>query len=249
MSNKFLREEKSFLEGPRARWRELKYTLGVVHQFVKGFRAMHFIGPSVTIFGSARFAEDHPYYVLTREVAAEISKLGFTIVTGGGPGVMEAGNRGAKDAGGMSVGCNIVLPMEQHENPYLDKFVNIEYFFVRKELLRKYSFAFVVMPGGFGTLDEFFETITLIQTGKIESFPVVVMGVDYHRDLIDHINKMVEQETIAESDLDLLVFTDDVNEAVNHIRKYADNKFVRKLRKAKPMGILGERSIVKRGDS
>jgi uncharacterized protein (TIGR00730 family) len=241
MKNVFNEEEKSFLEGPRARWRELKYTLGVVFQFVKGFRALHFIGPGVTVFGSARFGEDHPFYEQTRTISGMLAKSGFTIITGGGPGLMEAANRGAREAGGISVGCNIVLPMEQHHNPYLDKFVNIEYFFVRKELLRKYSFAFVVMPGGFGTLDEFFETITLIQTGKMESFPVVVLGVDYHQGLIDHINTMASNKTIGENDLKLILFTDDMNEAFDHIQRYAKVKFAKKQTTTiKPIGILGE---------
>src|SRR3546814_469124 len=155
MSNVFIKEERKFMEGARARWKELKYVGGVVMQFLKGFRGLHFIGPCVTVFGSARFKEDHPYYELARQVSAEIGKLGFAIMTGGGPGIMEAANRGAKESGTLSVGCNIELPHEQAHNPYLDKFVTMEYFFVRKELLRKYSFAFIVLPGGFGTLDEF----------------------------------------------------------------------------------------------
>src|SRR5690606_25317561 len=133
--NKFQKEEISFLKGARSRWRELKYTLGVFYQFIKGLRALHFVGPCVTVYGSARFDENHPYYKMARSVSAEIAKLGLTIMTGGGPGIMEAANRGAKDVNGKSVGCNIVLPHEQKNNPYLDKFVTIEYFFVRKELL------------------------------------------------------------------------------------------------------------------
>ncbi len=155
-----MQEESSFLRGPRARWQELKYVFGVMMQFIKGFRTMHFIGPTITVFGSARFTEEHKYYQLARKVSTELAGMGFAIMTGGGPGIMEAANRGAKDAKGLSIGCNIVLSHEQKPNPYLDRFVNLEYFFVRKELLRKYSFAFVVLPGGFGTLDEFFETLT-----------------------------------------------------------------------------------------
>ncbi len=199
----FITDERSFLEGPRARWKEFLYTMAVVVQFVKGFRALHFVGPCVTVFGSARFDENHSYYKLTRSLAAEISKLGFTILTGGGPGLMEAANRGARDAGGLSIGCNIVLPHEQKENAYLDRFVLIDYFFVRKELLRKYSNAIVVMPGGFGTLDEFFETITLIQTSKIESFPIIIMGTAYHKDLMEHISQMAAAKTIHQDDLPL----------------------------------------------
>jgi uncharacterized protein (TIGR00730 family) len=244
MSNAFTREEKSFLKGPRARWKELKYTFGVVMQLIKGFRALHFVGPCITVFGSARFKEDHPYYIMAREVSAKISKLGFTIMTGGGPGIMEAANRGAKDAGGLSIGCNIVLPMEQSANPYVDRYVNIEYFFVRKELLRKYSFAFVVMPGGFGTLDELFETITLIQTGKMDQFPVVIMGTEYYKDLIQQINKMAEAKTISQKDLDLILYTDDIEEAVRHIELKMFNNPDSKLRKApKPVWVLGEKKV------
>jgi uncharacterized protein (TIGR00730 family) len=157
---------------------------------------------------------------------------------------MEAANRGAKDAGGVSIGCNIVLPMEQSENPYLDRYVNIEYFFVRKELLRKYSFAFVVMPGGFGTLDELFETITLIQTGKMDQFPVVIMGTEYYKDLIQQINKMADAKTISQKDLDLILYTDDIEEAVRHIEVKMFNNPDSKLRKApKPIRMLGEKKV------
>lgn len=231
--NKFVREEVSFLKGARNRVSELKYVLGVVYQFYKGFRTLHFLGPCVTVFGSARFKEDHPYYEMARKVSAEISKLGFAIMTGGGPGIMEAGNRGAKDAGGLSVGCNIVLPHEQHENPYLDTFVDIDYFFVRKELLRKYSYAFVVLPGGFGTLDEFFETLTLIQTGKIEKFPIVIMGKAFHKEIYAHIQVMMEEKTISPEDMDLLLFTDDIDEVVAHIKKYKETSPVFKTQKPK----------------
>jgi uncharacterized protein (TIGR00730 family) len=213
-------------------------------QFIKGFRTFHFVGPSITVFGSARFKEDHPYYKLAREVSAEISKLGFTIVTGGGPGIMEAANRGAKDAGVLSIGCNIVLPHEQFANPYLDRQVDIDYFFVRKELLRKYSFAFIIMPGGFGTLDEFFETLTLIQTKKTDPFPVVIMGLDYHKDLIEHINKMALTETISSEDLKLILYTDNVQEVVNHIRNYAMANPAIKIAEAyRPNRLLGEKRV------
>lgn len=242
----YSKEEKKFLSGARTRWQELKYTLGVVAQFIKGFRALHFLGPTVTVFGSARFDENHRYYILAREVSATLAKQGFAIMTGGGPGIMEAGNRGARDVGGVSVGCNIVLPHEQHENPYMDKYVTIDYFFVRKELLRKYSFAFVVLPGGFGTLDEFFETITLVQTGKIEKFPIVVMGVDFHQDIKEHIERMEREKTISEEDLDLILFTDDVDEVVEHISKYAKvHKGIKLKPASKAMKILGEEEVRK----
>lgn len=244
MSNKFVREEISFLKGARGRWNELKYAIGVIFQFMKGFRTLHFVGPCVTVFGSARFAEDHPYYIQARRISASLAKQGFTIMTGGGPGIMEAANRGAKDVNGLSVGCNIVLPHEQKHNPYMDKFVNIDYFFVRKELLRKYSFAFVIMPGGFGTLDEFFETLTLIQTKKVSQFPIVVMGLDYHQGIIEHVDKMIAAKTISPEDQDLLLFTDDIQEAADHIIKYADKNRIISLDEPKPSWILGEKKAV-----
>lgn len=237
-------EEKKFLDGPRSRWAELKYAFSVFHELIIGLRKLHFIGPCVTIFGSARFKEDHHYYKLTREVSSEIAKLGFAIVTGGGPGIMEAANRGAKDVGGLSIGCNIVLPKEQQHNPYLDSYVTLDYFFVRKELLRKYSFAFIVMPGGFGTLDEFFEALTLVQTHKSQKFPIVIMGVDYHKNLHEHIHLMAKEQTINESDMELILFTDSIHEAIQHIKKCSIDAFNLKLKKAKrTMWILGEKSI------
>ncbi|MFE7085443.1 TIGR00730 family Rossman fold protein [Sphingobacterium spiritivorum] len=246
MKNIFLKEEQKFMEGARSRWRELKYVGGVVYQFIKGFRALHFIGPCITVFGSARFKEDHPYYALARKVSAEVSRLGFTIMTGGGPGIMEAANRGARDAGGPSVGCNIVLPHEQHPNPYLDKYINIEYFFVRKELLRKYSFGIITLPGGFGTLDELFETITLIQTGKIKKFPIVIMGLEYHRHIQEHIAIMAEAGTISPDDQELILFTDDIDEAIGHIRRHAEESRILKLQPPKKASwVLGEKTLKK----
>jgi len=246
MKNIFLKEEFHFMEGARSRWRELKYVGGVVYQFIKGFRALHFIGPCITVFGSARFKEDHPYYQLARAVSAQVSQLGFTIMTGGGPGIMEAANRGARDVGGPSIGCNIVLPHEQHPNPYLDRYVNIEYFFVRKELLRKYSFGIITLPGGFGTLDELFETITLIQTGKIKRFPIVIMGIAYHQHIQDHITAMALAGTISPDDQDLILFTDDVNEALEHIRYHAEQSKILKLQPPRKANwVLGEKSMKK----
>jgi uncharacterized protein (TIGR00730 family) len=245
MGNAFIDEEQSFLKGPRARWREFKYVMGSVRQFIKGFRALHFIGPCITVFGSARFKEGHTYYQLAKEISAAVSKLGFTIITGGGPGIMEAANRGAWEAGGLSIGCNIVLPKEQQPNPYLDKYVNIEYFFVRKELLRKYSYAFIVLPGGFGTLDELFETLTLIQTKKIKNFPVIIMGLDYHKELMHHVQEMFDFKTISEEDAKLILFTDDMNEAIDHIKTYVlQNALIKLKPKAKAAWLLGEKEIV-----
>jgi uncharacterized protein (TIGR00730 family) len=237
------KEEEIFLDGPQSRWKEFRYALGVMCEFIRGFRKLHFVGPCVTVFGSARFPETHPYYKLAEEVGAGIVQLGFTVMTGGGPGIMEAANRGAKNAGGRSIGCNIVLPKEQKPNPYLDLWVDIDYFFVRKTLLSKYSYGFVVMPGGYGTLDEFFEAITLIETGKFQKFPVVLMGKDYHAALYEHMQRMVKEQTISVEDLELLLFTDSVDEAMEHIRKHTAEGFnLKKVRRMKPMGILGESS-------
>ena len=233
--------EKRFLVGPRSRLQEMIYAFDVFKEFIKGFRALHFIGPCVTVFGSARFDESNEHYQKARELSASISKLGFTILTGGGPGIMEAANRGAKDAGGLSVGCNIVLPHEQSTNPYLDKYVTIKYFFVRKTLLIKYSYAFIICPGGFGTLDEFFEALTLIQTGKIEKFPVVVFGSMFYNGIKEHIEKMLNEKTISQQDKDLLIFTDSIDEAINHIRSKMYRNFGFRL-KANP--ILGEKELL-----
>ncbi len=224
-TNKVPVSEIKFLEGPQSRWKEFKFTVKVLFDFITGFRALHYVGPCVTIFGSARFKEDHPYYKQTQAIAGEIAKLGFTIMTGGGPGIMEAANRGAKDVGGRSVGCNIVLPHEQHHNPYLDKWVNIKFFFVRKTLLIKYSYAFIVMPGGFGTLDEYFEALTLIQTKMIFEFPIIIFNREYHKDMIEHIEKMKQHGTISPEDLDLCLFTDSVEDAVKHLQEHSINKF------------------------
>jgi uncharacterized protein (TIGR00730 family) len=223
--------EIKFLEGPQNRWKEFTFTINVMLEFIKGLRALHFVGPCVTIFGSARFKEGHPYYEQAKEISGKIAQLGFAIMTGGGPGIMEAANKGAKEAGGRSVGCNIVLPMEQKPNRYLDKWVNIKYFFVRKTLLIKYSYAFVVLPGGFGTLDEYFEALTLIQTKMISQFPIVILDKDFHKDLLEHIEKMKLRETISPSDTDLFLFTDSVDDAVNYIRENSIVKFNLRLKK------------------
>ncbi len=219
------KSEIKFLAGPQSRWQELKFTLNVFLEFIKGFRALHFAGPCVTIFGSARFKDGHPYYEMTEALSGKIAQLGFTIMTGGGPGIMEAANKGAREAGGRSVGCNIVLPHEQHPNPYLDKWVNIKYFFVRKTLLIKYSYAFVVMPGGFGTLDEYFEALTLIQNKMIEEFPIVIFDTEFHKSLMAHIELMKATGTISADDSKYFLVTDSVDEAVDYIQKNSIAKF------------------------
>ena len=234
-------KETSFLEGPHSRWKEFTFVMDVLWELVKGLRKLHFIGPCVTVFGSARFPDGHEYYELARNAGTRLVQLGFTVMTGGGPGIMEAANRGAKEAGGKSVGCNIVLPVEQHPNPYLDMWVDIDYFFIRKVLLTKYSFGFMVMPGGFGTLDEFFEAVVLIQTGKTKRFPVVLMGKEYHADLYQHLQNLVKAKTINAEDLDLFLFTDSLDEAMEHIRKHAIEDFKLSRREhLKPLKWLGE---------
>ena len=175
------RADEIFLEGPNSRFAEFCTLLRVMRDFLRGFRALHFVGPCVTVFGSSRIKLDDPHYELARKMGAAIAQLGFTVMTGGGPGIMEAANRGAKEVGGRSVGCNIELPFEQVSNMYIDRCVRLHYFFVREALLVKYSYAFVVMPGGVGTLDELFEAVTLVQNGKISHFPIVIMGTDYWR--------------------------------------------------------------------
>jgi len=214
-----------YLEGPKSRWYEFKFALKVFSQFIKGFRTLHFIGPCVTVFGSARFKEDHEYYKAAQAIGKGIAEMGMTTMTGGGPGIMEAANRGAFEAGGYSVGCNIILPFEQHLNPYVHKSITFDHFFVRKVLLVKYSYAFVIMPGGFGTLDEFFETITLIQTKSITQFPIVLFGKEYHKHLMDHIVAMAKNGTISEEDLSLVLLTDDIDEAMNHINTYITKNY------------------------
>ncbi|NHA03334.1 TIGR00730 family Rossman fold protein [Mucilaginibacter sp. HC2] len=234
--------EIRFLQGPHSRLQELKFTLQTMIDLIHGLRALHFIGPCITVFGSARFKEDHPYYELARRAGAAFAGLGFTILTGGGPGLMEAANRGAKDVGGRSVGCNIQLPVEQLPNAYLDKWVYMKHFFLRKVLLVKYSFAFVVMPGGYGTLDEFFEALTLIQTHKIHNFPVIIFGKTYHRELLEHIAAMKKDATIGDADTLLYLVTDDIEEAVNLIREKSIRQYgLKPKRRQKPRKWLFER--------
>jgi uncharacterized protein (TIGR00730 family) len=231
------------LEGPHSRLRELVLVLETVREFIAGFRALHFVGPCITVFGSARIGEGHPYYELGRALGGRIARLGFTVMTGGGPGLMEAANRGAREAGGRSIGCNIKLPAEQAPNPYLDRWVTCRRFFVRKVLLFKYSYAFVALPGGLGTLDELFEALTLIQTGKIRHFPVVLIGKHYWQPLADFLQRMVLERTVDAEDLQLLLITDDLDEALAYIDRNTVRQFglVRKTA-PKPSWWLGERA-------
>jgi len=237
--------DRVLLGVPRSRTAEALTLLTVVWDFLRGLRALHFVGPCVTVFGSARTKETEPHYQLARKMGAAIAELGFTVMTGGGPGIMEAANRGAKDVGGRSVACNIELPQEQGANPYLDRFVTMRYFFVRKTMLAKYSYAFVVMPGGFGTLDEMFEALTLIQTGKLADFPVILMGTEYWRDQVAMIQKMAASGTISPGDLNLLYVTDSVDEAAKFIREKAIKPFGLKPAIRKPSSWLGESGLAK----
>lgn len=220
-----------YLEGPKSRSFELVFAFRVFMQFIRGFRILHFAGPCITIFGSSRFKEDHEYYNIGREFGKRIAEMGFVTMTGGGPGIMEAANRGAFENGGTSLGCNIQLPFEQKPNKYLTKSITFEHFFVRKVLLTKYSYAFIIMPGGFGTMDEFFETITLVQTKTVIKFPIVLFGREYYKDLMEMIEHMVAKGAIAKDDLSLVLFTDDVNEAMDHIISYISRHFRVKPRK------------------
>jgi uncharacterized protein (TIGR00730 family) len=198
-------------------WRALR----ILSEFVEGFDALAAVGPAVTIFGSARVDAGSPTYELARGIARSLAREGFAIITGGGPGVMEAANRGCREGGGLSIGCNIELPHEQGLNPYVDLGIEFRYFFARKTMFVKYADAFVIMPGGFGTLDELFESLTLIQTGKIRDFPVVLVGTDYWRGLLAWIREtQVAAGAVKESDLALLQLTDDPDEVCRIIKAY-----------------------------
>jgi uncharacterized protein (TIGR00730 family) len=220
-------EDEKFLERPLARppafldsdpWRALR----ILSEFVDGFDALAAVGPAVTVFGSARMPDGSPMYELARDIARRLAEAGFAIITGGGPGIMEAANRGCREGGGLSVGCNIELPHEQGLNPYVDLGVEFRYFFARKTMFVKYADAFVIMPGGFGTLDELFEALTLIQTGKVRDFPVVLVGTDYWKGLIAWMREVqLPAGAIAKSDLELFKLTDDPDEVVRMVREYA----------------------------
>jgi uncharacterized protein (TIGR00730 family) len=226
MLNQVVGAEKLFLSGRRKRGEDLESAVRFFLEFLHGFESFDFDGPCVTIFGSARFQERHRYYELARELGRALANAGYAVMTGGGPGIMEAANRGAKEGGGLSLGCNIRLPMEQQPNPYLDKFIEFEHFFVRKVMLVKYSCAFVVMPGGFGTLDEAFEVITLAQTGKLERFPVVGMA----RDFWDHLRRfisdtMLAEGTISDHDMAFIQGANTVEDAIRIIRGLSRGHF------------------------
>lgn len=207
-----LPEEPVFLNGDP--WRVLR----IMSEFVAGFDTLAAIAPGVTIFGSARTPEDHPMYEAARALAFELASSGFSIITGGGPGIMEAGNRGAIDADGTSVGCNIELPFEQGTNPYVEIAIDFRYFFVRKTMFLKYAEAFVFFPGGYGTLDELFETLTLVQTGKVHNLPIVLFNTEYWNGLLDWVrDTMLDRGNISPGDLDLVLVTDSIDEACDYI--------------------------------
>lgn len=210
-------------------WNEIKTNdswaiFKIMGEFVNGYEKLSKIGPCVSIFGSARTKPDHPYYKLAETIAQRIVEAGYGVITGGGPGIMEAGNKGAHLAGGTSVGLNIELPFEQHDNPYIDsdKSLDFDYFFVRKVMFVKYSQGFVVMPGGFGTLDELFEAITLIQTHKIEKFPIILVGTKFWKGLIDWIKRTLLEDfgNINEKDLDLIHLVDNEDEVVTILNAF-----------------------------
>jgi uncharacterized protein (TIGR00730 family) len=216
-------------------------TLRIMGEFVEGFDALAEIGPAVTIFGSARVGRRNRYYAAARKVAQRLAEEGFAIITGGGPGIMEAANRGAKDGGGLSIGCNIELPFEQGLNEYIDLGMEFRYFFVRKTMFVKYAEGFVIFPGGFGTLDELFEALTLIQTGKVEHFPVVLYGKDYWGGLLGWIReKPVYEEKVSPEDLDLLTITNDVEEACQAIVRSRTDREERERREADEQESLRE---------
>jgi uncharacterized protein (TIGR00730 family) len=235
-------EEAPFLEGPRSRGFELVRALRIFAELIRGFRALHFVGPCVTVFGSARFGEGHPAYTLGRAVGRELARVGFTVMTGGGPGVMEAASRGAKDVGGCAVGCTIELPHEQTTNPWLDRHVTFRYFFVRKLMLVKYAYAFIVLPGGFGTLDELFEIATLVQTGKVKDFPIVLLGSEYWAPLIGQLRSMVRAGALSDQELLHLTVVDSPEQAASLAREAGLRRFGLRY-VPRPHRIFGERGL------
>lgn len=219
-------EEREFLRGPQPRGFELWRAIRIFFEFINAFRKLHFVGPCVTVFGSARFDESHPHYGVGVQIGRELAQAGFTVMTGGGPGLMEAANRGAQEAGGRSVGCSIDLPVPQATNRYLDVALEFKHFFVRKVMLVKYSYAFIALPGGYGTFDEIFEAATLVQTRKIKDFPIVLVGREYWKPLLDLLRgTLITEGTIDETDVSIFTVTDSPQEAVQQIRGLAIEHF------------------------
>lgn len=223
-------EDSRFLESPRTSEIDFTHTdpwrvFRIMGEFVEGFDTLAHIGPAIAIFGSARIQPEDLYYRQAEETARRLAKEGFAIITGGGPGVMEAANRGAVEAGGRSIGCNIELPYEQGTNSFVETPINFHYFFVRKTMFVKYSEGFVIFPGGFGTMDELFESLTLIQTGKVMNFPVILFGKSYWGGLLDWIKStMLREQKISPEDLDLLMVTDSVDEVCSVIKTCWDDR-------------------------
>lgn len=239
-------EDRNLLSGPSSRIHNLMTLLRVGKDLLTAFRALHFAGPCVTIFGSARTKPGTRYYELARQMGAACARLGFTVMTGGGPGIMQAGNQGSFEIGGRSIGINIELPFEQELNPYVQRAITMRYFFTRKVVLVKYSYAFIVLPGGAGTLDEMFETMTLIQTGKLKGFPIILMGKEYWQPLMDFVYKMADEGMISPDDPELIFFTDDVEDAVAHLQRHAVRQFgLRRKRAPQPIKVLGEKPLVR----
>ena len=199
-------------------WRALR----ILSEFVEGFDALAHVGPAVTVFGSARTPRDHPVYEQARTIGRKLAEAGYAVITGGGPGTMEAANRGCREGGGLSIGCNIELPHEQGLNAYVDLGVEFRYFFARKTMFVKYADGFIILPGGFGTMDELFEALTLIQTGKVRHFPVVMIGTAHWAGLLDWMREtLLAAGSVSQADLDLLHVTDDLDEAVEFIHTFA----------------------------
>lgn len=221
MKGKIIRRKQNiYLDSPKSGIWEIGFALRVAWQFMYNSRKLHNIGPGITVFGSARIEEGTPYYEAAKEFGRRIALMQFTTITGGGPGIMEAANQGAFEAKGISVGMNIVLPHEQHENPYLTDAVVFEHFFTRKVMLVKHSYAFIVMPGGFGTMDEFFEIITLIQTKSVDRYPIVLYGVAFYKPVLELMKSFAQAGTIAPIDIDLVFLTDSIDDAMDYIQKF-----------------------------
>ena len=228
--------ERQFLTQSRTPEKEIARLKRIQDEFVRGFKALYRLGPAVTVFGSARFREKHPYYKLARAVGAELARAGFATLTGGGPGIMEAANRGAYETGGASYGLNIILPHEQSANPYVDKSVEFRYFFTRKVMLVKYSCAFIVMPGGLGTLDELFEAATLVQCGKIGPFPVILMGASFWDGMRRWGRFMMKEGVYTQDEISFGYVTDSPAEAVEVIRRSLAPDVCSRLVPSKPSG-------------
>ena len=225
--------DQALMMGRTGPIRDLVRISRIAWELFRGFGAFRGLPPSITIFGSARIPENHLYYRLAQDLAQELVRMGFSVMTGGGPGIMEAASRGARDGGGPSLGCNIVLPAEQAHNPYIDRWITFHHFFVRKVVLVKQSCGFVGFPGGFGTLDELFETATLVQTRKIADYPIILMGMDYWSPLLDFLREtLLARGTIAAEDLQRITVTDDAQQAVDCLVGCARNRF----HKALPLG-------------